>query len=148
MRRLRIQLSVLVVVLVIGSASLAMAGDKASHTASTELQWMETPFGPFVSPVAGDMMSGEHITYFRFGAGMKTPLHTHAASYVGIVISGTARHWIPGKPETKKDLGPGSHWSMPAGEEHVSECLPGVECVMVVFQKGAFDLIVQETGKK
>ena len=121
----------------------ALAGKSATHTASTELRWMETPIGVFVSPISGDMTKGKHITYFRFAAGMATPVHAHAHSYVGIVLTGTARHWVPGQPETRTDLAPGAHWSMPAGQEHVSECLPGVDCIMAVVQEGAFDFVTE-----
>lgn len=121
----------------------ALADEPPTHTASTELGWMETPLGAFVSPISGDMNAGKHITHIRFPAGMKTPVHTHTKAYVGIVITGTTQHWIPGEPETRKDLAPGAHWSMPAGQEHVSECLPGMDCIMVVIQEGAFDFLPQ-----
>ncbi len=96
----------------------ALAGTErppsATHTAVTELQWIATPVGPEASPVSGDFSTGSHITFLRFPAGTTTPLHTHSASYVGIVITGTSRHWLPGRPETEKHLPPGSHWSISA----------------------------------
>ncbi len=111
----------------------------ATHTASMDLQWGKTPFGPEASPVNGDFTSGGHITYIRFPAGMTTPLHTHSADYVGIVVTGSTRHWLPGQPETRKLLPPGSHWFIPANVEHVSECLPGAECIMAIYQQQPFD---------
>ena len=114
---------------------------KATHTSTLDLKWAKTPFGPDASPVYGDFSKGEHISYIKFAAGMKTPVHTHSSDYVGIVISGNTRHWIPGKPKTKKLLPVGSHWSIPANKKHISECLPGVECIMAIIQKGKFDFI-------
>ena len=114
------------------------------HTPSTKLKWTKAPFGPDVAPVAGDFTSGEHITYVKFTAGMKTPIHIHSANYVGVVISGVSRHWEPGKPNTRKRLSAGSHWRVKANIPHISECLPGLECVFALYQKEAFDFIPLE----
>jgi len=125
-----------------GGEQVFAAGEKPeSHTAVHELRWVETPFGPEAAIVAGDFTKGRHITYIKFPAGMTTPLHTHSADYTGIVVTGVTRHWLPGKPETEKLLPAGSHWFIPANAEHVSECLPGVECVMAIHQHDAFDFI-------
>ena len=118
----------------------------ATHTAVDEVQWGPTPFGPEASPVSGDFSTGAHVTYMRFTPGLKTTLHTHSHSYVGIVIKGTMRHWIPGFPETEKDLPAGSHWSMPADAEHVSECLDGAECVAAVIQDNFLDFMAVEVN--
>lgn len=121
-----------------------LSGKEATHTATSELIWQEAPFGPMVSPVHGNFAEGGHVTFIKFPPGMKTPLHTHTSSYVGVVISGTSKHWLPGRPETEKLLPPGSHWYIPATVEHVSECLPGVECVLVVYQDEKFDFLPVE----
>ncbi len=116
----------------------AVAG-KTGHTSVTELKWMDSGFGPTVSPVFGDFSKSNHITYVKFPAGMKTPAHTHSHDYVGLVITGVSMHWEPGKPETKKPLSAGSHWFMPGGVQHISECLPGSECIMAIYQKNRMD---------
>lgn len=112
-----------------------------SHTASSEIKWGPTPFGPEAAAISGDFSSGQHITYIKFNAGMKTPVHTHSHDYVGLVISGTTRHWVAGKEKTQKLLPAGSYWSIPANVEHVSECLDGNDCVMAIFQSQAFDFL-------
>lgn len=114
---------------------------QTSHTAATELTWVDSGFGPQVSPVNGDFSKDEHVTYVKFTAGMATPLHTHTHDYVGIVITGVTMHWEPGKPETKKQLSAGAHWFMPANVQHVSECLPGTECIMAIQQKQPMDFL-------
>lgn len=121
------------------SCTLAAADDTSQRTPSDALPWIETPFGPLASPVSGDFSKGQHITFIKFPAGMQTPVHTHSHDYVGIVISGVTRHFIPGKPETEVDLPAGSHWSIPAGLPHISECRPGAECVMALYQDESFD---------
>jgi quercetin dioxygenase-like cupin family protein len=124
--------------LLIGS-TLAHAGETATRTPAEEIAWGETPFGPLASPVSGDFSAGQHITFIKFPAGMQTPVHTHSYDYVGIVISGVTRHFEPGKPETEVELSAGSHWSIPAGLPHISECLPGTDCVMAIYQDESFD---------
>ncbi len=111
----------------------------ATHTAIQEVQWGPTSFGPEASPVSGDFAAGQHITYIRMPGALATPLHAHTHSYVGIVVKGTMRHWLPGFSETEKDLPAGSHWFMPANAKHVSECLEGSECIAAIFQDDFFD---------
>lgn len=125
---------------------IAQSGKAPSNTPTSDLQWVATPIGPMASPVSADFTKGAHITYLKFPAGAKTPLHIHSAGYVGIVISGNARHTVKGVPQTEKILPPGSHWFMPANVEHVSECIPGAECVMALVQDEKFDFV--EVGKK
>lgn len=138
-------LTVSAVLLAVTSASAVAdttgKDDQSTHTAATELQWVDSGFGPQVSPVNGDFSKGEHVTYVKFAAGVATPLHTHTADYVGIVITGVTKHWEPGKPETEKQLSTGAHWFMPANVRHVSECLPGAECIMALFQSRPMDFL-------
>ena len=123
------------------------ASKKETHIATQDIIWKKSPFGPEVWSVDGGG-KGSHITYIKFNAGDITPLHTHTSDYVGIVVTGTTRHYIPGEKKTYKILPPGSHWSMSANIEHVSECLPGVECVMAVYQKKPFDFIAKGDAPK
>ena len=118
-----------------------LADPQSSRTAVDKLQWGETPFGPHASVVYGDFSKGKHITLIKFSAGMKTPIHTHSHDYIGIVIAGVTRHYLPGKPETKTTLAAGSHWSIPGNVQHISECLPGAECVMALYQDKNFDFL-------
>ncbi|MFK7992764.1 MAG: hypothetical protein AB8B87_01410 [Granulosicoccus sp.] len=126
---------------VLSVSVLADENRPASHTAATELLWVDSGFGPQVSPVFGQLSKGGHVTFVKFAAGMTTPLHKHTHDYTGVVITGISMHWEPGRPETKKQLSAGAHWFMPANVEHVSECLPGVECIMALYQNDFMDFI-------
>lgn len=117
-----------------------------SNTPTSDLKWVETPIGAMASAVSGDFTKGAHITCLKLPAGAKTPLHSHSASYVGIVISGNTRHAVKGVPETERILPPGAHWTMPANVQHVSECIAGADCVVAIIQDGQFDFL--EAGKK
>lgn len=125
-----------------------VSGNKAAYTPATELKWSESgiPGGVTISPVQGDISKGEHMTYVRFPAGTKVPTHVHNASYIGVVLSGNMRHPVKGKPETDLLLPAGSHWSIPANVEHETECLPGVECIALMYQKDRFEFTLR-SGK-
>ena len=129
---------------VAGAGTIAAAGavseTQTTRTPVGELKWKKLPNGRQVSPVYGDMKKGGHITFIKFTPGMKTAPHTHSNDYVGIVVKGTARHYEPGKPDTETSLPAGSHWAVPANVVHISECLPGSECIFAIRQKAAFDI--------
>ena len=123
-------------------AGLSLAeGDirKSTRTTVSDLNWKNVSEGRSVSPVYGDMKTGKHITFLKFAPGLKTEPHTHSNDYVGIVVKGTMRHYQPGFPETETLLPVGSHWSIPADVVHISECLPGSECMFAIYQEAAFD---------
>ena len=112
-----------------------------SRTAVADIKWLDTGFGPQAAPVSGDFTKGKHISLIKFKAGLKTPLHTHSHDYVGIVVSGKAKHYEPGKPETETVLGPGSFWAIKGTVPHISECLAGEDCIFALYQDDAFDFL-------
>jgi quercetin dioxygenase-like cupin family protein len=111
-----------------------------TRTPVGDIKWLDTGFGPQASPVVGDFTKGKHVSLIKFKAGFKTPLHTHSHDYVGIVVTGKARHFEPGKPETETVLTPGSTWSVKGNVPHISECLDGEDCIFALSQDAAFDI--------
>ena len=127
--------------LMVASAAFAQAEEPGtSRTPAADVKWMDTGFGPQAAPISGDFTKGKHLSFIRFKAGFKTPLHTHSHDYVGIVVVGQARHFEPGKPETETVLGPGSYWSVKGNVPHISECLPGEDCIFALSQDDSFDI--------
>ena len=118
--------------------------DTSSRTPVADINWVPTPIGPDAASVLGDFTSGRHVTYLRFPAGMKTPVHIHSADYTGIVVAGVARHYVPGTAASEIDLAAGSFWSIPANLPHISECLPGADCIFALIQDEALDYIPKE----
>jgi quercetin dioxygenase-like cupin family protein len=129
--------SILVLGLLVATPTLA--GDEVTHPAAGDIGWLPTPFGVEAYPVYGNFAEGRHVTFVRFKAGQATPLHTHSHDYTGIIVTGTGRHFQPDRPETMVDLPAGSIWTMPADVPHVSECLPGADCVFALIQDEPFD---------
>ncbi len=148
----KLQVIIAFVIATLGVSVWAVTGftsdNKAHYTPTTELKWQESgiPGGVTISPIYGNIMKGEHLTFVKFPAGTKVPMHVHATDYVGVVVSGNMRHPVKGKPETNILLPPSSHWSIPANLEHETECLPGVECIALMYQKDQFDYPL--TGNK
>ncbi len=129
------------VILLATSTVLVQAEEPStSRTPAADVKWLDTGFGPQAAPVVGDFTKGKHLSFIRFKAGFKTPLHTHSHDYVGIVVVGQARHYEPGKPETETVLGPGSYWSVKANVPHISECLDGQDCIFALSQDDSFDI--------
>lgn len=129
----------------VGGSVTAAVADSASESKTTrtpvsELKWTKLPNGRELAAIDGDRKLGPHITYVKFAPGMKTAPHIHSNGYVGVVVSGTARHFEPGKPETETVLPQGSTWAVPANVVHVSECLAGAECIFSIHQHGIFDI--------
>ena len=106
---------------------------------AVDVKWTAIPINAEISPIMGDPTKGQHFTYVKFKAGVKTPKHTHSHFYYGVVLAGNMKHFEPGKPETEKVLSIGSNWAVEGGVEHVTECLPGFDCISVIYQDEAFD---------
>ena len=124
-----------------GAVTAVHAADQATRTPLSDIKWTKSPLGVEVFGAFGDASKGPHITYIKFTPGQKTPVHTHSADYTGVVVAGTGRHYLPGKPETETELPVGSTWFMPANLEHISECMPGAACIFAVYQQGPNDFI-------
>ncbi len=131
--------TLLIAALSLTASVLAIAEPITSRTAFSDIQWDVKPGGREIAAVKGDYTTGAHIKLIRFGAGKKTPPHTHSYTYTGVVVKGTARHFEPGKPDTMTVLSPGSVWSISAGAVHISECLAGEDCVFATQSDGPFD---------
>jgi quercetin dioxygenase-like cupin family protein len=123
-------------------AGVAYAEDMATgRTPFAEQKWSETGFGPWASPVSGDLSKGPHVTLIKFAPGMKTPVHVHTNSYTAVVVSGNWKHFEPGKPETETVLTAGAKWFVNGGAEHISECVGPEDCISVVYQDKTFDYL-------
>ncbi len=59
----------------------------------------------------------------KFADGFSSPPHIHNITYRGVVISGALHNDDPGA--AKQWMGPGSFWTQPAGEAHITAARPG-----------------------
>ena len=113
-----------------GSISLVEAND----VEFTEI----SPFATFGS-AQGNFGEGAHGTFGIFGAGASSPPHTHSSAYYAVVLEGPMNNPF-GTESEPAELAPGSFWSVPASDEHVTACLtPDSECRFFFHAQAAFD---------
>lgn len=98
-----------------------------------------------VSPAYGDLGKGPHGTFIRMPAGFSSVTHIHTGDYWGVVIAGVAANGKPGAPDVA--LPAGSYWFQKGGEDHVTKCISGNECLFFVSQTGPFDYVASKEGK-
>jgi hypothetical protein len=97
-----------------------------------------SPFAQFGS-VQGDFTAGAHGTFGIFGAGAASPPHTHSGGYYGVVVAGEMNNPF-GTEASPPTLRPGSFWSVPADEQHITACLSAEqECRFFFHADSALD---------
>ena len=105
----------------------------SSATAAADVPWApvnpEQPEGPSWVILEGDPSKGAFTMMAKLGAGFETPLHKHPAGFTGVVISGEVRHGA--SKDAAKAMGPGTMWTEPADEAHVTACVGEEDCVFV-----------------
>ena len=114
-------------------------GEFVTHTISADIPWVQLPDGRAIAAVHGEMASGEHISYIRFPAGMRTAIHTHSSTYTGLIVQGVGRHFEPDTAEVDLWLPAGSFYRVPANVPHISECSDEFECIFAIHQHASFD---------
>ena len=118
----KITLSILAITM--SAASLAAAIADHSVIATGNIVWgLLNPLRGDASPKAADlwgdrtqdMATGMLV---KFEKGFSSPPHIHNITYRGIVIEGLVHNDDPAAKEMW--LGPGSFWTQPAGESHIT----------------------------
>ena len=92
----------------------------------------------------GDMKKGAYGVLFKWAPGFDAGWHTHSHPLRDVVAQGTFTLETESSGGVK-ELGPGSYIDNPAKSRHRSGCKAGgAECVFLVTQSAAFDLIPDE----
>lgn len=110
-----------------------------SATITQQVDFTEiAPFASFGS-AQGNFAEGQHGTFGIFGAGAASPPHTHSSEYYAVVIEGEMNNPF-GTEADPPSLVPGSFWTVPANDQHVTACLtPDNECRFFFHATSAFD---------
>jgi hypothetical protein len=99
-----------------------------------------------VAQAYGELSKGPYGAFLRLPAGFSSIPHAHTGDYWGIVVSGVV---VTGKVgSTDVQLPVGSYWFQKGGENHVTKCVSGNECVVFLSQQGNFDYVVDKDHKK
>jgi len=86
----------------------------------------------------GSRETGPHGTFGQFPPNFETPKHTHSHAYYAIVVKGEMTNPFDGE-ENPPVMGPGSFWSVAAGEAHVTACVSDVPCEFYMHAEKNFD---------
>ena len=123
---------------VAATAGMALAAEKAVVTSASELKWVDSPMkGAKQAVLWGNPAKGPYGTLKSLPGGTALGLHTHTHAQRVVLVSGTIEFNMKGEP--KKDLGPGSFVSIPAGAPHDATCKAGADCVYFEEGMGAAD---------
>ncbi len=154
-------IGIVAVVGLTGMASFATAEDGAqkptaakitgkSLIAVSELKWVPLPGidGAQEALLVGDPAKEAHRAFFKYPAGLKSPMHNHSYGDRGVIISGTLSLAVEGAPAKK--LPPGSFFSIAAGIPHVTAVEGKEPCVFFMEREGPFDVVVvdESAGKR
>lgn len=112
------------------------------------MKWIDPPNAPPGVKMAvlwGDPAKGAHGALHKFPAGFAAPLHHHSANHHVVVVSGTVEMTVDG---VAKKMGPGSYFSFTGKKKHLTKCLEGSECVLMVDCAGPWDIVMADAAKK
>lgn len=114
--------------------------DSSKNVPVTELKFYQNKEGLTIANAWGDPAADAHSNYIKMSGGTASGVHTHTASYYGVVVSGVVVNEPAG---SKKDvpLPAGSYWYQKGGERHVTKCVSQTECVFFVTSKSGFDYL-------
>lgn len=91
-------------------------------TKAADVKWVDHPSvkGAFLAVQSGDPSKGACVVMMKFPKGLTIPAHTHTASEVVTVVSGTAVFGSGEKADVSKgtELGAGSYIQVPAKSPH------------------------------
>ena len=103
-------------------AVLSRAADEPVVTKAADVKWGDHPSikGAFLAVQSGDPATGACVVMMKFPKGLTIPAHTHTASEVVTVVSGTAIFGSGTKADPSKgaELGAGSFILVPAKSPH------------------------------
>lgn len=123
-------------------------GHPAGATPVTKVEW--GPLNPArgdKGPKAGNLWrdraaSGPSGFLVRFADGFASPPHIHNVTYRGVVISGQVHNDDP-KAETMW-MPPGSFWTQPAGEVHITSAQGGNVMAYIEIEDGPYLVLPED----
>ena len=115
----------------------------AADVKFTDVEGMK---GAQVAPLWGDMKKGAYGALFKWVGGFSAGWHTHSHPVRVVTVSGTFT--LETDAQGLKELAPGSYVWDPGKLKHRSGCKAGADCVFLVAQDAAFDIIPWEEKKK
>jgi quercetin dioxygenase-like cupin family protein len=144
------QVLVTVAVAVVGSPpTQAKESPKLVQVPSGELKWEPFyPGGPEEAFILGtkDAKKGPTAFFIKFKAGFDSGWHIHDSAYTGIILAGTILE-TDKAADPPKPLVAGSYYMQPK-TVHRTQCAPGADCLVYIYEEGRFSFVpTEESGK-
>ncbi len=93
--------------------------------------------GPRAADLWGDRTTTDATGFLvRFAEGFSSPPHIHNTTYRGVVIEGLVHNDDPGAEESW--MAPGSYWTQPAGEVHITSAKGEGRVAYIEIQHGPY----------
>ena len=109
----------------------------ASDVDWTDLNPARGALSPRAATLWGDRGGDEHTGFLvRFADGFSSPPHIHNVSYRAVVIEGAVHNDDPAAPEMW--MGPGSFWTQPAGQNHITAAKGASNIALVEIDSGPY----------
>ena len=139
--------AIVAVVSIFASApALAKGKSKLKIIPYSDVAWKDVQGTPLkTADLWGDQNKGAHGRYLKLPGGFEAGMHSHAASYHGVLISGTWLHWEEGTPV---ELAPGSYVMQPGKKDHNDKSKEGADCVVLLISDKKADYIPAKPAKK
>ena len=138
--------------LALGASACTSAQVVTADPTTEVVRYADVEWGPLnaargdASPRAGDLWgdrTGPGATGFlvQFADGFSSPPHIHNVTYRGVVIRGLLHNDDPDAEEMW--LPPGSFWTQPAGDVHITAADAAINLAYIEIQEGPY--LVQPT---
>lgn len=102
--------------------------------------------GPRAADLWGDRTTTDATGFLvRFAEGFSSPPHIHNTTYRGVVIEGLVHNDDPGAEESW--MPPGSYWTQPAGEVHITSAKGEGRVAYIEIQHGPYLVMPPEEAK-
>jgi quercetin dioxygenase-like cupin family protein len=142
-------MKIILMAILAGLALSPRAAQDPVVTKAADVKWVDHPSikGGFLAVQSGDPAKGACVVMMKFPKGTVIPAHTHTASEVVTVVSGTAIFGSGVKAEASKgtELGAGSFILVPAKSPHWA--IAKEEFIITVNFSQAVDFHLCEQGK-
>jgi quercetin dioxygenase-like cupin family protein len=142
-------MKITLIAIVAAVALSSPAAQESVVTKAADVKWGDHPSvkGAFLAVQSGDPAKGACVVMMKFPKGLTIPAHTHTASEVVTVVSGTAifGSGVKADPSKGTELSAGSFIEVPAKSPHWA--IAKEEFIITVNFSQAVDFHLCEEGK-
>ncbi|MDE0371740.1 MAG: DUF4437 domain-containing protein [Rhodospirillales bacterium] len=122
----------------------AQADESVVLVTPDDVEWREVAPGAALARLWGDPENGAYVRLIKVPAGVEGSTHWHSGDVHAFGVSGAWLSVTEGDPAGAREMSPGSYLFHAGGTVHSNTCIGPVECVLLVWQPVAHDVIPAE----